>query len=43
MNRLTLDVETLAVDSFDTGLADQDCPTASAGGATGTEARPCPV
>lgn len=34
MNKLTLDVEKLAVDSFDAGRAGQDCPTASAGGTT---------
>lgn len=31
MNKLTLDVENIAVDSFETGLpARRDCPTASA-------------
>ena len=34
MNTLKLDAEKLTVDSFETGLADQDCPTASAGGGT---------
>lgn len=34
MNKLTLDVEALAVDSFETGPADKDCPTASAGATT---------
>jgi hypothetical protein len=39
MKKLTLDVEKLLVDSFETGLAKQDCPTASAGGATTPTAR----
>jgi hypothetical protein len=30
MKKLTLDVETLAVNSLETGVANQDCPTASA-------------
>jgi hypothetical protein len=30
MKKMTLDVETLAVDSLETGVANQDCPTASA-------------
>jgi hypothetical protein len=30
MKKLTLDVETLAVDSLETGVANQGCPTASA-------------
>lgn len=30
MNKLTLDVEKLTVDSFETGRADRACPTASA-------------
>jgi hypothetical protein len=30
MNKLTLDVETLKVDSLETGAANQACPTASA-------------
>jgi hypothetical protein len=34
MDKLTLDVEKLAVDSFDAGRADQECPAASAGGGT---------
>ncbi len=40
MKKLTLDVEKLAVDSFETGRADEGCPTASAGGATTPTARP---
>jgi hypothetical protein len=39
MKKLTLDVEQLAVDSFETGLANQDCPTASAGATTTNGAR----
>lgn len=38
MNKLTLDVEKLTVDSFEAGMADQDCPTASAGAT-----RTCPL
>jgi hypothetical protein len=34
MNKLTLDVESLTVESLETGAANQDCPTASAGGTT---------
>jgi hypothetical protein len=34
MKKLTLDVETLTVDSLETGPANQDCPTASAGATT---------
>jgi hypothetical protein len=30
MKKLTLEVEKLTVDSFETGVAAQDCPTASA-------------
>jgi hypothetical protein len=30
MNKLTLDVEKLMVDSFEAGRADKACPTASA-------------
>jgi hypothetical protein len=39
MNKLTLDIEKLSVDSFEAGMAaDEDCPGASA---TASEARPC--
>jgi hypothetical protein len=43
MNKLTLDVETVTVDSFDTTLPDEDCTGVSAGGATTSTARPCPL
>lgn len=42
MQKLTLDVEKLTVDSFKIGVAGKDCPTASAGDATTSMARPCP-
>jgi hypothetical protein len=38
MNKLTLDPEKLTIDSFEAGLADQDCPGASAGAT-----RTCPL
>ena len=38
MNKLTLDAEKLTVDSFEAGLADLDCPAASAGAS-----RTCPL
>jgi|GEM_PF-4545521 len=38
MKMLTLDVEKLAVDSFEAGPADQDCPAVSAGAT-----RTCPL
>jgi hypothetical protein len=40
MNKLTLDAENLAVDSFETGVADDACPTASAGGGTSPVLKP---
>lgn len=44
MKKLTLDVETVTVDSFDVGLLpDEDCSGVSAGGATTSMARPCPA
>lgn len=43
MKKLTLDVETVTVDSFHTALPNGDCPAASAGGATTSTARPCPL
>lgn len=36
MEKLTLDVEKLAVESVVTGAADDACPAASAGGGTTT-------
>ena len=39
MEKLTLDMETLTVESFQTGLPEDACPTASAGGTT-SPARP---
>ena len=38
MNKLTLDVEKLTIDSFVAGQGVQDCPTASAGAT-----RTCPL
>ncbi|HEY0020118.1 MAG TPA: hypothetical protein VGC13_27735 [Longimicrobium sp.] len=43
MKTLTLDVETVTVDSFATALPDEDCTGVSAGGATTSMARPCPL
>lgn len=31
MNKLTLEIESLTVESLETGAANQDCPAASAG------------